>query len=132
MTPSTLASVTPVGLLAVALGAVLGAWLRWILALSLNPVHPALPIGTLLANLGGGFLIGLVLAWAATHQGLDSNLRLFLITGFLGALTTFSSFSAESLGLLQQGQFFWAFLHSAGHLFGSLAAAALGYRLLAG
>ena len=84
LTPSTLASVTPVGLLAVALGAVLGAWLRWILALSLNPVHPALPIGTLLANLGGGFLIGLVLAWAATHQGLDSNLRLFLITGFLG------------------------------------------------
>ena len=131
MNTSALASVTPLGLLAVAVGAVLGAWLRWMLSLSLNALHPSLPLGTLLANVGGGFIIGAVLAWAASHQGFDPNLRLFLVTGFLGALTTFSSFSAESLTLLQQGQFLWAFLHSAMHLFGSLAAAGLGYRLIA-
>ncbi len=132
MNTSALATLTPAGFLAVAAGAVLGAWLRWILSLTFNTVHPTFPIGTLLANVGGGFLIGLVLAWAATHQGLDPNLRLLIITGFLGALTTFSSFSAESLMLIQQGQFLWAFLHSAAHLFGSLAAAALGFRLLSG
>lgn len=132
MNTSALATLTPAGFLAVAAGAVLGAWLRWILSLTFDTVHPTFPIGTLLANVGGGFLIGLVLAWAATHQGLDPNLRLLIITGFLGALTTFSSFSAESLMLIQQGQFLWAFLHSAAHLFGSLAAAALGFRLLSG
>ncbi len=127
---TVLASITPMGLLAVAVGAVLGAWLRWFVSLALNALYPTLPLGTLVANIGGGFLIGLALAWGASHPGFDANLRLLIITGFLGALTTFSSFSAESLLLLSHGQFGSALIHSAMHLLGSLAAAAVGYRLL--
>lgn len=117
------------GLLAVGLGAVLGAWLRWGLSVALNAWQPNLPLGTLVANVGGGFLIGLALAWFAGQEGLNPTLRLFLVTGFLGALTTFSSFSAESLSLLHKGLWGWAFAHSAVHLFGSLGAAALGFRM---
>jgi fluoride exporter len=117
-------------LLSVGVGAILGAWLRWWLSIHLNPVHASLPLGTLAANIGGGFLIGMALAWFAAHPTVDPNLRLVVITGFLGALTTFSSFSAESLTLLQKDQWLWAAAHSAIHLFGSLAAAALGFRLL--
>ena len=112
---------------AVAVGAVLGAWLRWYLVGEFNAVLPHLPLGTLIANVGGGFVIGLAVAWFAALPDLHPNARLFVVTGFLGALTTFSSFSAESLALLQAGRFGWAVLHSAVHLFGSLAAAALGF-----
>jgi CrcB protein len=112
---------------AVAAGAVLGAWLRWYLVGEFNAVLPQLPLGTLIANVGGGFVIGLAVAWFAALPDLHPNARLFVITGFLGALTTFSSFSAESLALLQAGRFGWAVLHSALHLFGSLGAAALGF-----
>jgi CrcB protein len=114
-------------LIAVAVGAVLGAWLRWFLVGELNAVLPSLPLGTLIANIGGGLAIGLVIAWLAADPQIHPNLRLFLVTGFLGALTTFSSFSAESLQLLHAGQYGWAFAHSAAHLFGSLAAAAGGF-----
>jgi len=112
---------------AVAFGAVLGAWLRWYLVGEFNAVLPHLPLGTLIANVGGGFAIGLAVAWFGALPDLHPNARLFVITGFLGALTTFSSFSAESLALLQAGRLGWAVLHSAVHLFGSLAAAALGF-----
>ena len=112
---------------AVAGGAVLGAWLRWYLAGALNAALPHLPLGTLIANVGGGLVIGVAVAWFAASPELHPNLRLFLITGFLGALTTFSSFSAESLALLQAGRYGWALAHSALHLFGSLAAAAGGF-----
>jgi CrcB protein len=112
---------------AVAGGAVLGAWLRWLLATKLNPSLPFLPMGTLVANIGGGLLIGVALAWLTTQPGLHPNVRLFVITGFLGALTTFSSFSAESLELLTAGRYGWALAHSALHVFGSLAAAAAGF-----
>jgi CrcB protein len=121
-------------LAAVALGAVLGAWLRWLLVVKFNAALPHLPLGTLLANLGGGLMVGLAVAWFAAQPQLHPNLRLFAITGFLGALTTFSSFSAESLELLLAGRYGWAFAHSALHLFGSLAAATAGfagYRALA-
>ena len=121
-------------LAAVAVGAVLGAWLRWLLVAKLNPVLPHLPIGTLVANIGGGLMVGLAVAWLAAQPHLHPNVRLFVITGFLGALTTFSSFSAESFELLLAGRYGWAFAHSALHLFGSLAAAAAGfaaYRVLA-
>ena len=114
---------------AVAVGAVLGAWLRWYLVAEFNPALPNLPLGTVMANIGGGFVIGLAMAWLAASPDLHPNLRLLLITGFLGALTTFSSFSAESLALLQAGRYGWALAHSAVHLFGSLAAAAGGFGL---
>lgn len=111
----------------VAVGAVLGAWLRWLLVAKYNAVVPNLPLGTLIANVGGGFVVGFVVAWLAGSPQLHPNVRLFVITGFLGALTTFSSFSAESLELLQAGRYGWALAHSAAHLFGSLVAAALGF-----
>jgi CrcB protein len=115
----------------VGVGAALGAWLRWALGLLLNPVHPHLPLGTWIANLAGGLLIGACLAWFSRHPEVDAVWRLTVVTGFLGALTTFSTFSIESFVLLQRGQFGWAVLHSAAHLFGSLAAAAVGYWLAA-
>ena len=118
------------GALAVALGAVLGAWLRWLLGLLLNTAGAALPLGTLAANLIGGLLVGMALAWFSAHPGVAPEWRLFAVTGFLGALTTFSAFSGESLTLLQKGDVGAALLHSAVHLLGCLAAAGLGFRLM--
>lgn len=124
-----LQGVSPAAIAGVGLGAAVGAWLRWALALLLNPAHPQLPLGTWIANLAGGLLIGACLAWFSRHPEIDAAWRLSIVTGFLGALTTFSTFSIESFMLLQRGQFGWALLHSAAHLFGSLAAAAVGYRV---
>jgi CrcB protein len=107
--------------LAVAAGAVLGAWLRWGLAVWLNGLFPSLPPGTLIANLAGGYLIGLVIALLALNPSVPAEWRLFLVTGFLGALTTFSTFSAEVVGLLQQGRPGWALLTAGTHVLGSLA-----------
>lgn len=117
------------GFAAIAAGAVLGAWLRFALGALLNRSLEALPLGTLVANLLGGLLIGAAIAWLARHPELSPLWRLFLVTGFMGALTTFSTFSAESLELLQRGSFGWALLHTGLHLFGSLAAAAIGFRI---
>lgn len=117
------------GLAAVAVGAVLGAWLRLALGLGLNRLTPNLPLGTLAANVAGGLMIGAAVAWLGRHPELSPAWRLFFVTGFLGALTTFSTFSAESLEMLQRGQPVWALLHTAVHLLGSLAAAAVGFRL---
>lgn len=116
---------TAAGLLAVAAGAVLGAWLRWALALALNAADGSLPGGTLAANLLGGLLIGVALGWFEAYPP-DPAWRLLLVTGFLGALTTFSTFTAESLALIQRGALGAAVLHSSAHLLGSLLAAALG------
>ncbi len=124
-------SSTLIGLCAVASGAALGACLRWGLGLALNGIQPALPLGTLAANLAGGLLAGAAMAWLVRHPELSPAWRLFLTTGFLGGLTTFSTFSAESLALLMRGEMLAAAAHSALHLIGSLAAAALGYRLMA-
>jgi CrcB protein len=118
---------SPAAFAAVAAGAVLGAWLRWFLIGEFNALVPHLPLGTLIANVGGGLIIGFVVAWLTLTPSINPNVRLFVITGFLGALTTFSSFSAESLELLHAGRYGWAVVHSGAHLFGSLAAAALGY-----
>lgn len=118
--------------LAVAVGAVLGAWLRWGLGVWLNARTPALPAGTLLANLSGGLLIGMALAWFSQHASLAPEWRLLIVTGFLGALTTFSTFSAESMSLLQRGDYGWALAHSAVHLFGSIAMTLLGFWLVRG
>lgn len=116
---------------AIAAGAAVGAWLRWGLGSWLNGLHPQLPLGTWAANLLGGLLVGAAFAWFGRHPEVAPEWRLFAVTGFLGGLTTFSTFSAESLQLLQRGEAGWALLHSTAHLLGSLAAAALGYRALA-
>ncbi|MGI4938556.1 MAG: fluoride efflux transporter CrcB, partial [Janthinobacterium lividum] len=99
--------------LAVAVGATLGAWLRWWLGLWMNALNPHLPYGTLLANCAGGFLIGLAVALFEQFPGLAPEWRLLAVTGFLGGLTTFSTFSAESMMLLQRGDYLWAFGHTA-------------------
>jgi CrcB protein len=112
--------------LAVGTGAVLGAWLRWGLATWLNPVFPSLPLGTLVANLGGGYLVGVAVAFFSSST-LDPEWRLAVITGFLGAMTTFSTFSAESVQLLQAARYGAALAHSAAHLFGAIFATALGF-----
>jgi len=122
------------GFIAVAIGAVLGAWLRWGLVAWLNPANPNLPLGTLTANIGGGYAIGLAVAFFSANTSIAPEWRLACITGFLGALTTFSTFSAESMELLQAGRYAAAAIHSGAHLFGSLAATFLGflsYRALA-
>ena len=113
-------------LLAVALGAALGAWLRWVLGVWLNPTTGNLPLGTLAANLIGGFLVGIAVAAFADRTEIAPAWRLFIITGFLGGLTTFSTFSAESVALLMRGSYGWALAHAGAHLFGSLVLTALG------
>lgn len=112
--------------LAVGGGAVLGAWVRWWLGLALNALNPSLPPGTLAANLVGGYLIGVLLEWIGMRADLPPEVRLFAVTGFLGALTTFSTFSAEAVGLISRGQLGWAVVHSATHLVGSLCCTYLG------
>lgn len=110
----------PIAAVAVASGAGVGALLRWWLALKLNAALTAFPLGTLLANLAGGYLIGLALAFFAQHPQLSPEWRLFLVTGLLGGLTTFSTFSAEIVYMLQQGRWAWALSTTALHLLGSL------------
>ena len=112
---------------AVGAGAVLGAWARWGLGTWLNALVPTLPLGTLVANVGGGYLVGLAVAFFAANIHLAPEWRLACITGFLGALTTFSTFSAESVELLQAARYAAALLHSASHLFGSIIATLLGF-----
>ena len=113
-------------ILAISAGASLGAVLRWLLGTSLNALFPAIPPGTLAANLIGGYLIGLAVAFFGQHAGLAPEWRLFVITGFLGGLTTFSTFSAEVTTLLQQGRLLVAGGAIAVHVLGSLAMTLLG------
>ncbi|MCA1248748.1 fluoride efflux transporter CrcB [Massilia oculi] len=113
--------------LAVGLGAALGAWLRWGLGLWLGAQHAQLQIGTLAANLLGGYLVGLALGFFSAHPQIPPEWRLFAITGFLGGLTTFSSFSGESVLLLERGELGWALAHTLLHLVGSLLLCAAGF-----
>ena len=106
--------------LAVGLGAAIGAWARWGLAAALNARSPAFPLGTLLANLVGGYLIGLAVGFFAARQDLPPELRLFVITGCLGGLTTFSTFSAEVTQLMLRGDYGPAAGLAFAHLAGSL------------
>jgi CrcB protein len=114
------------GLLAIGIGATLGAWLRWALSAWLNPVLPLLPLGTLSANLVGGFLIGAAVEFLGQHANLAPEIRLFVITGFLGGLTTFSTFSAEAVDLLTRLHYGWTALLVVAHVVGSLLATMLG------
>lgn len=113
-------------IVAISVGASCGAVLRWLLGMLLNATFPTIPLGTLVANLLGGYLIGLALVFFASHPNVTTEWRLMVITGFLGGLTTFSTFSAEVSGLIQQGRFFWVTAAIAVHVIGSLLMTLLG------
>jgi fluoride exporter len=112
--------------LAVGIGGVLGTWLRWWLGMRLNALFPTLPLGTLAANLIGGYIIGVAVGMLTQNLGLSPQARLFIMTGFCGGLTTFSTFSAETYTLLARGQLAWGLGEIAIHVSGSLIATALG------
>ena len=108
------------GFLAVGVGAALGAWLRWLFAVLWNAIHPALPYGTLAANLLGGYLVGVAVGYFDTHTNLPPEWRLLAVTGFLGGLTTFSTFSSEVVANILAGDYAVGVLHIVAHLGGSL------------
>ena len=121
------------GCLAVGVGAALGAWLRWFFAVLWNAIYPALPYGTLAANLLGGYLIGVAVGFFDTHTSLPPEWRLLAVTGFLGGLTTFSTFSSEVIANILAGDYVIGVLHIVAHLGGSLFLTMVGlwsYRVL--
>ena len=109
------------GFVAVGVGAAVGAWLRWGLGMALNPLFPTLPLGTLAANLIGGLLIGFAMELLTRHAVLPPEVRLLVVTGFLGGLTTFSTFSAEVVTLLLRREWLWGSITIGSHVLGSLA-----------
>jgi fluoride exporter len=111
---------------AVGIGAALGAWLRWGLGMWLNERAPQLPLGTLAANLVGGYLVGVAIALFSDRTGISPEWRLLIVTGFLGGLTTFSTFSAESVTMFMRGEYGWGSTHTFAPLPGSLVMTALG------
>src|ERR1700691_2751347 len=106
--------------LAVSIGAALGGLLRWRLSAWLNPIFPTMPFGTLASNLLGGFIMGLCMEYFARSTAMPPELRLAATTGFLGGLTTFSTFSAETTTLLLRRDVFWSTAIIGAHLVGSL------------
>jgi fluoride exporter len=116
--------------IAICVGASLGALLRWWLGSQLNSLFPAIPPGTLAANLVGGYVVGIAIAFFATYSAIAPEWRLLIITGFCGGLTTFSTFSAEIVTLLQQGRTAWALAAAAAHLAGSVLATLAGIATL--
>ncbi|GGK02285.1 fluoride efflux transporter CrcB [Pseudomonas matsuisoli] len=113
-------------LFVIAIGASLGAWLRWFLGMKLNALFPTIPPGTVVANMVGGYIIGLAIAFLAASPSLSPEWRLLIITGFCGGLTTFSTFSAETVALIQEGRLLWALGSISLHVVGSLAMTAAG------
>jgi len=112
---------------AVSVGAVLGANLRWALGLWLNASYHAVPLGTLVANLGGGWLIGLLMGFFTHSSAVSPEWRLFAITGLCGALTTFSTFSLEMFAALQEGKWLMATMGILVHVVGSILMTAIGF-----
>ncbi len=108
------------GFLAVGGGAAIGAWLRWGFGIVLNPVFPTLPLGTLAANLLGGLLMGVAMEVLTRHAVLSPEVRLLITTGFLGGLTTFSTFSAEVVTLLARKELLWSAIVIGSHVVGSV------------
>ena len=119
-------------LLAVFIGGGTGSVARWLLSLRFNPMHHAIPLGTLTANLVGAFIIGAGLAWFNRLPQIDPVWKLLITTGFCGGLTTFSTFSAEVVFLLQEGKLSWALLNVAVNLLGSFALTAAAFWLFSG
>ncbi|MYN12141.1 fluoride efflux transporter CrcB [Pusillimonas sp. TS35] len=120
----------PIAILAIALGASLGALLRWVLGIALNALWPMLPLGTLAANLLGGLLVGIVFESLSVYSGLAPSWRLFAITGFLGGLTTFSTFSLEISTLLLGRHYLTAALSIGLHVVGSIGLTIAGIALV--
>src|SRR6201997_5379201 len=118
------------GFLAVGIGATIGAWMRWGLGVLLNPLFPTLPLGTLAANLAGGLLMGFAMEVLTRHAVLPAEARLLVTTGFLGGLTTFSTFSAEVVTLLTRREYLWGSIAVGAHVIGSLAMTILGIALI--
>ena len=118
------------GILAVGGGAAIGAWLRWWLGILLNPLFPTLPLGTLAANLVGGLLMGLAMELLTGHAVFSPEARLLVTTGFLGGLTTFSTFSAEIVTLLLRKEYLWGAIGITAHVVGSLAMTIVGIQLV--
>ena len=119
----------PSALLAVMFGGALGSACRWWIGLRLNALFAQIPLGTLLVNLVGGFVIGLALGLFSRYPALDPHWRLLLVTGFCGGFTTFSTFSAEVVNLLQSGRLGWAALTVTVHVLGSLLLTLAGFAL---
>ena len=109
-----------ISIAAVGVGAAVGAWLRWGLSFALNPVFPTIPLGTLAANLVGGLLMGVAMELITRHTLLSPEARLLVTTGFLGGLTTFSTFSAEVTTLLVRREWVWSLLTIGLHVVGSV------------
>jgi CrcB protein len=114
-------------ILVIGSGASVGALMRWQLGLKLNAIYPQLPLGTLSANLIGGYIIGLAASYTAQNPNLSPEWRLLIMTGFCGGLTTFSTFSLEVVSLLQQGKLMWAMLNISIQVLGSLIMTFLGF-----
>jgi len=114
------------GLLAVGGGAAVGAWLRWGFGAALNPLFPTLPLGTLAANLVGGLLMGVAMEIFTRHAVLSPEARLLVTTGFLGGLTTFSTFSAEVVTLLLRKELVWGAIAVGSHVVGSVTMTVVG------
>ena len=113
--------------LAVGLGAAIGSRSRWCLGMWMNNIHQHIPLGTLVANLVGGFIIGMATSFFFWHNNLSPEWRLFIITGFLGGLTTFSTFSAETVLMLQRGEYLWASVQILLHVAGSILMCIAGF-----
>lgn len=118
--------------LAIGVGAAVGAWLRWGLGLALNPVFPTLPLGTLAANLAGGLMMGCAMELITRHALMSPEARLLVTTGFLGGLTTFSTFSAEMTSLLLRREWLWGAVGILVHVAGSLVMTVLGILIVRG
>jgi fluoride exporter len=123
----TMTAFTLTNFVAIGVGAALGAWSRWGLSIWLNSGPDRFPVGTFVANLGGSYLIGLAVAWSLLHPGWPAPLRLMLVTGLLGALTTFSTFSAEAVTFFHEGRWSLGFIYAGSSLIGCLLMTALGW-----
>jgi CrcB protein len=117
-------------LLAVMLGGAVGCALRWLISLRFNTLFPNLPPGTLIVNLVGGFVIGAALAWFVKNPQIDQTWKLLIVTGLCGGLTTFSTFSAEIVVLLQSGKYLWAMSSVLVHVIGSLLMTFAGFAVV--